>query len=165
MKILLLTLILLFSLTANAQVVTTEKDKLDELLDIMKLDETMDLMFTQMRDMQTDMLKGQDMSAEESAVHKDYLAKLSDLFKAELSFEIMREEFKRIYRQNFTEQEIEEILAFYRSPAGQSVLRTMPVVMQESMQVAQRAAQNLMPKVQALVEQRSKALRELQEAQ
>ena len=38
-----------------------------------------------------------------------------------------------IYQRNFTEQDARELLAFYRSPLGQKMLKVQPVIMRESM--------------------------------
>jgi hypothetical protein len=81
--------------------------------------------------------------------------------KAEMSWRSMKADLKNIYLQNFTDNEIADMLAFYRSETGQSVLRNMPVVMQESMQVGQAMAEKAMPKIQALSERKSKDLQEL----
>ena len=38
-----------------------------------------------------------------------------------------------IYQHNFTEQDVRGLLAFYRTPLGQKLLRVQPVIMRESM--------------------------------
>ncbi|MEL6777751.1 MAG: DUF2059 domain-containing protein [Cyanobacteria bacterium J06597_16] len=48
-----------------------------------------------------------------------------------------------IYDRNFTEAEIVAIIEFYESPAGQSVLAKMPLVVQESMSVGQAWGQSI----------------------
>lgn len=40
-----------------------------------------------------------------------------------------------VYARHFTADEMEAAIAFYRTPAGQSMLRKMPLVMQETMRV------------------------------
>jgi uncharacterized protein len=42
----------------------------------------------------------------------------------------------RIMAQDFSAQELRDMLAFYQSPTGQAVLRRMPEVTQQSMQVS-----------------------------
>jgi hypothetical protein len=42
-----------------------------------------------------------------------------------------------VYASNFTAQELRDIEAFYRQPAGQKLLEKTPLVMQQSMQVGQ----------------------------
>ena len=38
-----------------------------------------------------------------------------------------------IYQRNFTEQDVRGLLAFYRTPLGQKLLKVQPVIMRESM--------------------------------
>lgn len=52
-----------------------------------------------------------------------------------------------IYRKHFTEDEIQETLAFYRSPTGRKVIQTLPQVMQESMAAGQQWGQMLAQRV------------------
>jgi uncharacterized protein len=42
-----------------------------------------------------------------------------------------------VYASNFTAQELRDIEAFYRQPAGQKLLEKMPTIAQQSMQVGQ----------------------------
>jgi hypothetical protein len=158
-----LLLALLISFATQAQN-DTEKDNLDKLFEAMQMDVMMDTMFSQMQSAYMEGMQDTELSSEELAVIEKYQGQVTDLMREELSWQAMSVDIKQIYRQNFTEQEIADILAFYQSPAGQSVLRTMPVVMQESMQLGQNLAQQAMPKLQAISEQQSQALRELREA-
>jgi len=48
-----------------------------------------------------------------------------------------------LYAQNFSEQELKEILAFYKTPAGQKLLKTQPKVIDASMQFASGWANKL----------------------
>jgi hypothetical protein len=42
-----------------------------------------------------------------------------------------------VYDKYYTKQDLDGLLTFYESPVGQKVLKTMPQVMQESMQIGQ----------------------------
>ena len=75
----------------------------------------------------------------------------------------MKVDLKQIYLQNFTENEIADMIIFYKSSTGQSVLRTMPVVMQESMKLGQAMAQKTLPKLQALSERKQQERQELRD--
>jgi hypothetical protein len=48
------------------------------------------------------------------------------------------DEITAIYARNFTADELREITAFYRGPAGQKFLEKQPAVAQESMQIGQK---------------------------
>ena len=49
-------------------------------------------------------------------------------------------ELAKVYEGNFTNEEMEELLLFYKTPVGQKTLKTMPQVMQESGMVGQKIA-------------------------
>ena len=59
----------------------------------------------------------------------------------------MRPIYLGIYRETFDQAEIDGLIAFYRSPIGQSFVRKMPAVVQRSMAVTQTQMQVVMPKL------------------
>jgi len=59
-----------------------------------------------------------------------------------------------VYDRNFTDAEIDGMLAFYSSPVGQKVLSKLPVVLQESMQVGQTWGQELSKKIMQKLQQK-----------
>jgi uncharacterized protein len=56
-------------------------------------------------------------------------------------------EVARLYATHFTEQELKEILAFYKSPAGKKLLAEQPEVIDNSMKFAQDWATKLSDEV------------------
>jgi len=70
--------------------------------------------------------------------------------RAEMSWAKMAPDLKQIYKQNFSESEIEGLLAFYQSPVGKSFVEKMPAISQESMMLGQTMAMNLTPQLQEL---------------
>ncbi|MCY1384950.1 hypothetical protein D9M69_732630 [compost metagenome] len=73
------------------------------------------------------------------------------LMKKELSWEVLAPMYVDIYGKSFTEDEVQGMLAFYRTPAGQAVVDKMPVVMQHSMEAMQSRMGSLMPEMQKLL--------------
>jgi hypothetical protein len=59
-----------------------------------------------------------------------------------------------IYMRNFDEKELEQLVAFYKSPLGEKVIERMPLVMQESMVVVENWRQQKL--VQVVEQLRSK---------
>ena len=53
-----------------------------------------------------------------------------------------------IYDKYFTHAELRDLLAFYRTPAGQKAITVLPMVLQESMQAGQRWGQSLGPEIE-----------------
>jgi hypothetical protein len=64
-------------------------------------------------------------------------------------FSEVTNEIARLYATHFTEQELKDILAFYRSPAGKKMLAEQPVVVDSSMKYAQDWANKLSEQVTA----------------
>jgi len=52
-----------------------------------------------------------------------------------------------VYDRNFTEEEIDGVVTFYRSPVGQKVLTKLPMIVQESMEVGRAWGEELSNKV------------------
>ena len=52
-----------------------------------------------------------------------------------------------LYAKNFTEQELKDILAFYKTPAGQKLLKAQPNIIASSMDFARNWANKLSEEV------------------
>ena len=63
--------------------------------------------------------------------------------------EELETETMAIYARNFSEDEMQQIIAFYRSPIGAKMLATMPKLMQESMMASQKV---IMPRMAKMIE-------------
>jgi hypothetical protein len=46
----------------------------------------------------------------------------------------------KIYEENYTKEEMEELLKFYQTPAGKKSIEVMPKIMQESSKIGQKYA-------------------------
>lgn len=62
-----------------------------------------------------------------------------------------------LYAKHFTEADLDQILAFYRSPIGRKTIETMPTLMQESMEMVIQEAQSSVPQIQERVTERLRA--------
>ncbi|WP_421792194.1 DUF2059 domain-containing protein [Hyphobacterium sp.] len=67
-------------------------------------------------------------------------------------------EISAIYAQNFTEEELQQLLDFYRSPVGQRLIEVQPQIATQAQVVGERLGQqamtNAMPQIQTLIENR-----------
>lgn len=64
-------------------------------------------------------------------------------------FSELTDEVARLYASNFTDQELKDILAFYKSASGQKMLQAQPQVVDGSMRFAQNWANKLSEEVVA----------------
>jgi uncharacterized protein len=58
----------------------------------------------------------------------------------------------KVYTDTYTEEEIDGILAFYKSPAGKAFIQKMPEVMQRSMPVMMQMMSDLQPQIKTMME-------------
>ena len=82
------------------------------------------------------------------ALSKD-LNEIATQMRADLQprFSEINEEVARLYAANFTEQELKDILAFYKTTAGKKLLAEQPKIIDSSMKFAQDWANNLSDQV------------------
>jgi hypothetical protein len=55
--------------------------------------------------------------------------------------------YVRIYQKSFNQQEIDSLIAMYKSPAGQMLLTKMPTVLQNTMGEMQQLMQPVMQRI------------------
>jgi uncharacterized protein len=79
------------------------------------------------------------------------LNEIADKMRKDLQprFSEVTNEIAKLYATHFTEQELKDILAFYRSPAGKKMLTQQPIVVDASMKFAQDWANKLSEQVTA----------------
>jgi hypothetical protein len=58
----------------------------------------------------------------------------------------------KIYTDTYTEEEIDGILTFYKSPVGKALLQKMPEAMQRMMPVIMKMVSDMQPEIMAMME-------------
>ncbi|OMG53230.1 hypothetical protein BJN45_13520 [Azonexus hydrophilus] len=74
--------------------------------------------------------------------------KMLVVMRGELAWERMEPLYIRVYRESLSEEEVAGMLEFYRTPAGQALIRKMPLMMQKIMPEIQGLMSSAMPKMQ-----------------
>ena len=72
------------------------------------------------------------------------------MMKELLDWKKLEPMYVRIYQKTFTQQELDGMLAFYKTPAGAAVIAKMPAIMQNTMDEMQGMMGPVMEKVQRL---------------
>lgn len=136
--------------------------ELIRLIDAQQMTDTMlKSLDTMLADTMNKQLKGVQINARQQAILDKFRADVVALMKSEMSWEQLEPIFVEIYQGSMTQQEVDAMLAFYRTPEGQSVLKKLPQVMQMSMNKVQGIMENSMPKMARL---QAEAVAELQKA-
>jgi hypothetical protein len=77
-------------------------------------------------------------------------AEMMALLKEMLDWKKLEPMYTRIYQKSFTQQEVDGMIAFYQTPAGQAVINKMPLVMQNSMNETQEMMSPVIQKIQRM---------------
>ena len=122
--------------------------KAEELLQLMQGDQMMKMMEPMMKGMVAQMDK--DMPPEQRARVGEMQGKMMSLVAGRLSK--AKPALAKVYTDTYTEEEIDGILVFYKSPAGKAFLEKMPAVMQRSMPVMMQMMGDLQPEIKRMME-------------
>lgn len=127
-----------------------KRETVERLLEVMNAEAIIDGMYSQMDKMFVGV--GQQLGVKESEqqIFDSYMKKVTAAMREEMTWEKLRGPMVDIYIKHYTEKEVNDLLAFYSTESGQSMIRKMPLVMQESMQISQTMLQGFMPKVKVL---------------
>lgn len=63
----------------------------------------------------------------------------------------MQDDFALLYASNFTEPEVQDLLAFYRTPTGMKAAVTMPALMEESGMIGERQVEAHLPELEQMI--------------
>ena len=145
------------ALAFNAAAAPPSDASIEEL---MRLSQTESMMSTayasmepMMRGMMADMSLGEKLTPEQQRAFDLFPAKFAQVMREEMGWSTTKPRMIELYREVFTQEEVDGQIAFYRSPAGQAVIAKMPLLMQKSMEMSERQMRALMPRLQAAMTQ------------
>jgi len=124
---------------------------IDRLLTLMNAQSNVTNMQAAMDRMGQTMLQqsGVPATAQAQASHDRVMA----IVREEMSWEKFKPKIMQVYRDTFTQEEIDGLIAFYESPAGRAYIAKVPVVAAKTMELAQQQMQLLLPKIKAAAEE------------
>jgi uncharacterized protein len=102
---------------------------------------------------------GQRPNAQQQKILDDLGAKIVALVKEELNWTKIEPEMVEVYRNTFTQAEMEGMLKFYRSETGRAVVAKLPTAITQSMQGVQDHMKELTPKILQLEKDTSAQLK------
>jgi uncharacterized protein len=89
-------------------------------------------------------LKGKSVGAEEEKVLKKARERMAAVVKDLISWESMEPFYIKVYQDSFSQDEVNAMLAFYRSDAGKAVTRKLPQVMRSAIAEMQKRIPQMM---------------------
>ena len=136
---------------------------LNQLLEITHahkvLDATIAQMDTMMKNMFQQVTAGQPASPQLEKIFEKGQAEVVSMCKEELTWEKMEPIYLRIYSKSLTQSEVDGMIAFYKTSAGQAVINKMPLVLQNTMA---EVSQMMGPMIQRTQQMQKDLVAELQ---
>jgi hypothetical protein len=146
-------------LAVNAQE-TQRRAMAEELLNVMNMQDTIEKSFAMLKQMipaQMETMKEVAGATNMPTNAVSHTEKMMDMLAEELSWNKMKADYITLYAETFTEQELKDTVAFYKSPAGQAFVKKQPELMKRSMEITQKLMMQITPKIQAMTEEHKKA--------
>ena len=124
--------------------------KVDEIFQLTKVDQMQKQMLEQVKPMIPSLELQAGVSQENKALSDELTSKILDLIADRVSWEKMKPAMTELYSETFSEEEIDGMLNFYKSPSGQAMLTKMPSLMAKTMGLAQEQLADIIPEIQKL---------------
>ena len=94
---------------------------------------------------------GTPMTSEDQKIKDDYIAKIVAAVGEMLSWENLKAAYVELYASAYTEDEVDGILTFYKSPVGQALLARSPELITKSGAIMNGRMQELAPRLQEIM--------------
>jgi hypothetical protein len=156
---LLLTLLLCLPLTAHADE-ASRRAKAQEMLTLLHMDQLMDQLMNsvlQQSSAMTKQLGGNAVKPEDQARIEEFQKKVFQLVESQVGWKALEPDYVDIYAKNFTDEQLDAILAFYKSPTGVALVERMPTLATQGMQIAQAKMATLQPQLKQMIEDFAKS--------
>ena len=140
---------------------TQRRAMAEELLNVMNMQDTIEKSFAMVKQMipaQMEKMKQVTGDTNMPANVSSQTDKIMDMLAKEMSWNKMKADYITLYAEMFTEQELKDTVAFYKSPTGQAFIKKQPELMKRSMEISQKVIMQIMPKIQAMTEELKKAV-------
>jgi len=114
----------------------------EDMLQAANTEQTMQAAIDQVLDAQ---IKANPQLEQVKGVMKSFFAK-------HLSYGALKDDLIKIHMEQFTEAELKEIAAFYRTPAGKKAVEKLPVLMQKGSELGMRRVQEHAAELRQMIE-------------
>lgn len=157
-KIAVLVMGLIFSLGAFASE-PAKRDSVEKLLELTEASKMVDTMYAQMENMFAGMANQMGVTEKNRPAYDKYMKKVFAVINEDMSWKKMKEPLVQIYIKHLTEEEVQGMIDFYSTDIGKSMIKKMPIIMQDSMGLGQQMMVNALPKIKVLAEEMAAEVR------
>jgi hypothetical protein len=135
----------------------TKAAKVEELFKVAHIDQlstqVMQQTFDQINSGMMQQMMGVKLTPEQQKRADEFSVKVQKLIADGLGWKNLEPDYAKLYEDTYTEDEIDGILAFYKSPSGQAMVEKSPMLVKRSSAVVQERMQAIMPQLQELMKE------------
>jgi len=157
------------SQTALAQNAKPSEASIRQLFEVMHSSKLLDAYVTQIdgtvRASMQQAFAGQQPTPKQQQIMETLGHNIASLVKEELNWASFEPMMIEVYRNTFSQHEVDGMLKFYRSEAGQAVIAKLPTAMQQTMASMQSHVKTLTPKIVQLEKDSAAQLKAAEESQ
>jgi hypothetical protein len=140
-------------LTARADE-ASRRAKAQEMVSLLHMDSLMKQLVDTIHQQATanvQQLAGKSLTPENQAKVEDFQNRMFALIDSQMSWKAMEPDILDLYARTFTDEELDGILAFYKSPAGVSMVEKLPGLTAQATQLAQLRMAKLQPQLRQMI--------------
>lgn len=158
-KIITACFLLVLPLLVNAGEESKRKN-VEELLVLTNAEASIDTIYSQVSQMMRRLAAQAKLNQSNKEIFEKYNSKIISEMKKEVNWKKLKGPMVDNYMKHYTEKEIKDMVAFYKSDTGRSMVKKAPEVMRDSMLISQTMLKSFIPKMNALMEEMKKELKE-----
>jgi hypothetical protein len=130
--------------------------KAEELLQLTNSDQSFKQMVDHARDIQKAQAAKLALPEEAKEQAQQIQDKIMLIITDRLNWDKLKPVFVKLYADTLTDEELDGMVAFYKSPAGKAMLAKMPLLASKSIKVTQEAMQDVQADIRRIVEEAKK---------
>jgi hypothetical protein len=148
---------LLFSCTVLVRADDATKNaKIEEMMQLSQAERMLKATLDQLKGIMASQTSKMDIPSDVKGRQDEIQKKMLALVSERMSFEKLKPMFVKLYAETFTEEEIDGILAFYKSPSGKAMIEKTPQLMGRMMPMMQQMMSDLQPEMQKIISEAQK---------
>jgi len=134
----------------------SKRAKAEQLFILLRMDTMMDQLLSGVRKQVqqiTESMPGADTATPEQKKQiADFQQRVMDTVNGKIGWKALEPDFINLYASTYTEEELDGIVAFYKSPVGQKMIEKTPELTTKSTQITQQKMTELQPVLSQMVQ-------------
>jgi hypothetical protein len=131
----------------------SKRAKAEQLFMLLHMDRMMDQLMSGVKRQVQQITESMDHATPEQQKQiTDFQQRVMDLVNQKIGWKALEPDFINLYASTYTEEELDGIIAFYKSPVGQKMIEKTPELTTKSTQVTQEKMKELQPVLSQMVQ-------------